>query len=159
MNSTGEDFSDTPFYHEREAAILALLKQSSLIRPALPGLCGGALYDLTNAIHYAGCIAGSYGIPLESESVGLHLSLLYRSTTHDRWPEVSRLLSELYARARSEYIARLKASFDSPWAPSVRAVPASSARPLRRKPAPVTTPPPNHAARKSRKPLPVLKRP
>ena len=121
MNSPGEDFSETPFYHEREAAILSLLKQSSLVRPPLTGLCGAATYDLTNAIHYAGCIAGSH--------------------------------------ARSEYIARLKASFDTSWTHSAQGALATSARPLRRKPAPVTTPPSHHSARKSKKPLSVLKRP
>jgi hypothetical protein len=113
MKRPDESFSETTFYHEREAAILGLLRPASLLRPAAVSPSGSPVYDFSNAIHYAVCTAGHLGLPLDCESVSAQVQLLYQNADPGRWPEISRLLSELYARARTESLSRLQSDFAS----------------------------------------------
>jgi hypothetical protein len=113
MKRPDDSFSETTFYHEREAAILGLLRPASLPLPADFNPSGTPVYDFSNAIHYAVCTAGSLGLPLDCESVAAQVGMLYQNADPVRWPEISRLLSELCARARAESVTRMKADLAS----------------------------------------------
>jgi hypothetical protein len=102
-----------------------LLDRGSLATPSSPGEAEPAGHELTNVIYLAGSIAGSYGIPLESDSVRERLNVLYSYACPDRWPEISRLLSELYAHSYAGYLSRLKTGFQlkRSWHPAEERLP------------------------------------
>src|SRR5678815_5315270 len=132
-NISTDEFAASPFYQEREAAILGLLDRGSLATAASSGEAKTADFELGNVIYLAGCIAGTYGIPLDSESVRERLRVLYSYACPDRWPEISRLLSELYAHSYAGYLHRVKTGFllKRQWNPGEECVPGAVGVPKR----------------------------
>ena len=103
MENNYEQFTESAFYQQREAAILGLLNANSFPQ----------YFDLSGAIYYAGCVAGSLGLPFDSESVCFHVNVIRRHARRGRWPEIARMLSEIYVRANAVFTAGLEAELAS----------------------------------------------
>lgn len=119
MKRLYDQFTQTEFYREREETILRNLKTALLTGPPLPGGDKAQLHDPGDVIYYTGCVAGSLGLPLDGDNVAAYLTLLRRHASEGKWPEIARLVSELYASANAEAIAQIKADpvlEQQPWA-------------------------------------------
>jgi hypothetical protein len=119
MKRPDDQFTHTEFYKERESAILRYLKPGPLPNGSFPGRREGRINDISDVIYYTGCVAGSLALPLDSDIVAAQLCLLRDHSRDGQWPEIARLLSEIYARANEETIAQIKADPDlsqQPWA-------------------------------------------
>jgi hypothetical protein len=105
MKRPADKFTETEFYRilgrlERTA----VPSQVSFGRPDAPDL------DLADAIYYAGCVAGSLGLPVDSENMCQQLDLLRANARNGQWPTIARMLCEIYARANEETIAQIKSN-------------------------------------------------
>lgn len=119
MKRLYDQFTQTEFYREREQAILSRLQTASLTGPPLPGGSKAQLHDPCDVIYYTGCVAGSLGLTPDGDNFTAYLALLRRHAVPGGWPEIAKLLSELYARANTEAIAQIKADpvlAQQPWA-------------------------------------------
>jgi hypothetical protein len=119
MKRLYDQFTQTDFYREREEAILMRLRAGSLTGPPLPGGDKAQLHDPSDVIYYTGCVAGSLGLPLDGDNFTAYLALLKKHAVDGAWPEIARLVSELYAQANEEAIAQIKADpvlEQQPWA-------------------------------------------
>jgi len=119
MKRPDDQFTTTEFYKERESAILQRLRPDRFPDTPFPGRREGQITDISDMIYYTGCVAGSLGLPLDSDIVAAQLRLLRLQSRDGQWPEIARLLSELYAKANEETIAQIRANPDlsqQPWA-------------------------------------------
>lgn len=117
MKKPEDEFTQTPFYRERESAILRLLERTTL--PESPVTGKNEPFDLSDAVYYTGCVAGSLGLPVDSDNIGRQLALLRANAREGTWPEIAGLLREIYARANEEAIAVIRADPElssQPWA-------------------------------------------
>ena len=119
MKRPDDNFTKTEFYRERESRIMARLQRRSIPVPPSPGKPDGHTFDLSDAIYYSGCVAGSLGLPVDSESMRRQLEMLRANAKDGEWPVIAALLCELYERANEESIAEIRADpalRSQPWA-------------------------------------------
>src|SRR6478736_5029118 len=105
MKRLYDQFTQTDFYRQREEAILQRLLKTPMFGQPLVGKAEPPVHDPSDVIYYTGCVAGSLGLPLDGDNVTAYLILLKNHALDGEWPEIARLLSELYSHANEEAIA------------------------------------------------------